>query len=82
VSDSIITVDEVTKQFRDGTRALDGLTLEIPSGTVYGLLGPNGAGKTTLIRILATLLRPDKAPRSCSPRSTSTKPTGSLTASR
>jgi ABC-2 type transport system ATP-binding protein len=55
----IITVDQVTKQFRDGTRALDGLTLSIPTGTVYGLLGPNGAGKTTLIRILATLLRPD-----------------------
>jgi daunorubicin resistance ABC transporter ATP-binding subunit len=55
----IITVDEVTKQFRDGTRALDGLTLAVPAGIVYGLLGPNGAGKTTLIRILATLLRPD-----------------------
>jgi len=59
VSAPIITVDEVTKRFRDGTRALDGLTLTIPTGTVYGLLGPNGAGKTTLIRILATLLRPD-----------------------
>jgi ABC-2 type transport system ATP-binding protein len=59
VDDPIITVDQVTKQFRDGTRALDGLTLSVPAGTVYGLLGPNGAGKTTLIRILATLLRPD-----------------------
>jgi ABC-2 type transport system ATP-binding protein len=59
VSAPIIAVDEVTKQFRGGTRALDGLTLAIPAGTVYGLLGPNGAGKTTLIRILATLLRPD-----------------------
>jgi ABC-2 type transport system ATP-binding protein len=59
VSAPIITVDEVTKRFRGGTRALDGLTLIIPTGTVYGLLGPNGAGKTTLIRILATLLRPD-----------------------
>jgi ABC-2 type transport system ATP-binding protein len=55
----IITVDQVTKRFRDGTRALDGLTLAIPAGIVYGLLGPNGAGKTTLIRILTTLLRPD-----------------------
>jgi ABC-2 type transport system ATP-binding protein len=43
------------KHFR-GVRALDGLTLSIPAGVVYGLLGPNGAGKTTLIRILATLL--------------------------
>jgi ABC-2 type transport system ATP-binding protein len=41
------------------TRALDGVDLRIPQGTVYGLLGPNGAGKTTTIRILATLLRPD-----------------------
>ncbi len=57
--DPIITVNEVTKQFRDGTRALDGLSLIIPPGVIYGLLGPNGAGKTTLIRILATLLRPD-----------------------
>jgi daunorubicin resistance ABC transporter ATP-binding subunit len=55
----IIAVNEVTKRFRDGTRALDRLSLTIPPGVIYGLLGPNGAGKTTLIRILATLLRPD-----------------------
>ncbi len=59
MGDPIITVDAVAKRFRDGTRALDGLTLSVPAGIVYGLLGPNGAGKTTLIRILATLLRPD-----------------------
>lgn len=41
------------------TRALDGLDLRVPAGTVYGLLGPNGAGKSTAIRVLATLLRPD-----------------------
>jgi ABC-2 type transport system ATP-binding protein len=40
------------------TRALDGVDLRIPRGSVYGLLGPNGAGKTTIIRILATLLEP------------------------
>ena len=40
-------------------RALDGVDLEVPEGTVLGLLGPNGAGKTTTVRILATLLRPD-----------------------
>jgi daunorubicin resistance ABC transporter ATP-binding subunit len=38
--------------------ALDGLDLEVQTGTVFGLLGPNGAGKTTFVRILATLLRP------------------------
>jgi ABC-2 type transport system ATP-binding protein len=40
-------------------RALDGLSLEVPQGTVLGVLGPNGAGKTTLVRILTTLLRAD-----------------------
>jgi ABC-2 type transport system ATP-binding protein len=41
------------------TRAVDGVDLAVPTGSVYGVLGPNGAGKTTTIRILATLLRPD-----------------------
>ena len=40
-------------------RALCGVDLEVPHGTVLGLLGPNGAGKTTIIRILTTLLKPD-----------------------
>ena len=40
-------------------RALDGIDLVVPQGTVLGLLGPNGAGKTTAVRILTTLLRPD-----------------------
>lgn len=40
------------------TRAVDGVDLLIPQGSVYGLLGPNGAGKTTIVRMLATLLRP------------------------
>src|ERR1700749_479179 len=41
------------------TRALAGLDLTVPAGTVYGLLGPNGAGKTTAVRVFATLLRPN-----------------------
>ena len=40
-------------------RALDGVDLEVPEGTVLGLLGPNGAGKTTAVRVLTTLLTPD-----------------------
>ncbi|MGI2326773.1 ATP-binding cassette domain-containing protein [Planococcus sp. YIM B11945] len=40
-------------------RAVDGVDLTIPKGTVYGFLGPNGAGKTTTIRMLATLSKPD-----------------------
>src|SRR6266699_5883740 len=41
------------------TRALDGVDLRVPAGTVLGLLGPNGSGKTTTVRILTTLLEPD-----------------------
>lgn len=41
------------------TRAVDGIDLSVPTGTVYGVLGPNGAGKTTAVKVLATLLKPD-----------------------
>ena len=41
------------------TRALNGLSLHVPRGSIYGFVGPNGAGKTTTLRILATLLAPD-----------------------
>ncbi|MEV5310656.1 MULTISPECIES: ATP-binding cassette domain-containing protein [unclassified Streptomyces] len=48
----------LVKTFGD-TRAVDGVDLAVPTGTVYGVLGPNGAGKTTTVKMLATLLRPD-----------------------
>ncbi len=48
----------LVKTFGD-LRAVDGVDLDIPTGSIYGVLGPNGAGKTTVIRMLATLLRPD-----------------------
>ena len=48
----------LTKRYR-GKAALDGVDLQVPSGTVHGLLGPNGAGKTTTVRILSTLTRVD-----------------------
>ena len=47
----------LTKQF-DEVRALDGVDMSVPRGSVYGFLGPNGAGKTTALRILAGLARP------------------------
>ena len=53
-----IETEGLVKTFGD-TRAVDGVDLAVPRGTVYGVLGPNGAGKTTTIRMLATLLRPD-----------------------
>jgi ABC-type multidrug transport system ATPase subunit len=52
-----ITISDLTKVYGGGVRALDGVTLDIPSG-MFGLLGPNGAGKTTLMRILAGILHP------------------------
>src|SRR5258708_22123201 len=53
-----IEVKSVTKNFKD-LRALDGASLRIETGEIYGLLGPNGAGKSTLIRTLVGLLSAD-----------------------
>src|SRR6202051_2066753 len=53
-----VDVDNVVKSF--GTmRALDGITLRVRQGEIYGLLGPNGSGKTTLIRAIVGLVAPD-----------------------
>jgi ABC-2 type transport system ATP-binding protein len=57
-SRSTIQADGLVKSFGD-VHALQGVSLEVPAGTVLGLLGPNGAGKTTAVRILTTILRPD-----------------------
>ena len=48
----------LTKRFRSGQVAVDGIDLAVPTGAVYGFLGPNGSGKTTTIRLLLGLLRP------------------------
>ena len=53
-----IEASDLVKSF-GSTRAVDGVSLAVRTGAVYGMLGPNGAGKTTTIRMLATLLRPD-----------------------
>ncbi|MFG3259709.1 ATP-binding cassette domain-containing protein [Streptomyces sp. NPDC048172] len=58
-SDSLaIETSGLVKVFGEN-RAVDGVDLAVPPGTVYGVLGPNGAGKTTAVKMLATLLRPD-----------------------
>jgi ABC-2 type transport system ATP-binding protein len=54
-----IFAEGLVKTFGD-VRALDGVDLDVPEGTVLGLLGPNGAGKTTAVRVLTTLLKPDR----------------------
>ncbi len=53
-----ITTRGLTKRFRSGQVAVDGLDLAVPRGVVYGFLGPNGAGKTTTIRMLLGLVAP------------------------
>lgn len=58
MADAIIA-EGLVKQY-GSVRALNGLDLRVPEGTVLGLLGPNGAGKTTCVRIITTLLRPDE----------------------
>jgi len=52
-----IETHELTRSFH-GRKAVDGLTLSIPAGSVFGFLGPNGAGKTTTVRMLSTLIAP------------------------
>ena len=60
--ESVIAARNLTKRYRNwrgGDKiALDGLTLEVPPGEIYGFLGPNGAGKTTMIKLLLGLIAP------------------------
>jgi ABC-2 type transport system ATP-binding protein len=57
MKDPEIVIENLTKKFEDVT-AVDGLSLEIEKGELFGLLGPNGAGKTTAIKVLCGLLEP------------------------
>lgn len=57
-TDLAIEANGLVKTF-GANRAVDGVSLQVKAGTIYGVLGPNGAGKTTTIRMLATLLRAD-----------------------
>ncbi len=53
----MIELKQLTKRY-GGFTAVNGISIEIPKGTLYGLLGPNGAGKTTTMRMIAGILRP------------------------
>ncbi|WP_035853172.1 ABC transporter ATP-binding protein [Kitasatospora azatica] len=54
----VIRTQGLTKRFRGGQLAVDGLDLTVPRGSVFGFLGPNGSGKTTTIRMLMGLIAP------------------------
>ena len=55
----MIEVQNVVKTF-EGFRALDGLTMTVPDGSIYGLVGPNGAGKSTILRHITGIYRQDE----------------------
>jgi len=58
---ALLEVEHLSKTYRKATRpALDEVSFTVPAGAIYAFVGPNGAGKTTTIRILATLLQPDR----------------------
>ena len=58
MSEAMLEARNVVKAF-DGFRALDGLTMTVPRGSIYGLVGPNGAGKSTLLRHVTGIYRQD-----------------------
>jgi ABC-2 type transport system ATP-binding protein len=58
-AEAAVTAEALVKTYPGGVRALDGLSLTVRPGEIFGLLGPNGAGKSTTVRILTTLARPD-----------------------
>jgi len=55
---NILSLKNVVKQYHNH-RAVDGVSFDIPKGSIFGLLGPNGAGKTSLIRIITTITGAD-----------------------
>ena len=54
-----LKIEKLRKTYSNGLLALDGGSLKVEAGRVFGLLGPNGAGKTTLINSVVSLARPD-----------------------
>jgi ABC-2 type transport system ATP-binding protein len=59
MTDAAIRLSNVTKRFA-ATTAVDGLSLAVPTGSIYGFIGPNGSGKTTTLRMIMHILLPDE----------------------
>ncbi len=57
-ADPLLVVNDIHKSF-GGVTALDGVSVSVPAGVVYGLIGPNGSGKTTLFNTITGFIRPD-----------------------
>ena len=55
----MIELKDITKVYGGKVKALDGVTLSVPDGCIYGFLGPNGAGKTTAIKLITGIIKPD-----------------------
>ncbi len=58
MSEPAVETRDLVREYKGGIRAVDGVTLRVDSGGIFGFLGPNGAGKSTTVRMLTTLLRP------------------------
>jgi ABC-2 type transport system ATP-binding protein len=54
-----VEATQLAKSYPPAVKALEGVSLSVGTGTIFGLLGPNGAGKSTTVRVLSTLTRPD-----------------------
>ncbi len=73
MTELIIQTDALVKRFGKFT-AVNGLSLEVPTGSIYGFVGPNGAGKTTTMRMLTTLTRPTSGTASVAGHSVTNEP--------
>ncbi|MEI6875488.1 MAG: ABC transporter ATP-binding protein, partial [Spirochaetota bacterium] len=71
----MLSLDRLTKTYsKSETKAVDGLSLEVRDGEIFGFLGPNGAGKTTTIKMITGVLRPDSGGASVDGLSLAEKP--------
>ncbi|MFW5652991.1 MAG: ABC transporter ATP-binding protein [Planctomycetota bacterium] len=73
--DLCIDLHDVTKVYGRRVKALDGITMQVGHGEIFGLLGPNGAGKSTLVKIMTTIVHPSNAEGSVLGKPLGHKPT-------